>query len=798
MKKLYVNFSIVISLLLTVLFAFNIAAAAQTVGDVGEDYLPKSYSSVEQGYITSVKDQGNTGTCWAHATMAACEASLIKNNGYTKDLNLSELNLAYCANHTMTDKLGLFDSETVSLMDYIYNGGDYGNAMITLANWNGVVSENANHSQYASEKLFMTNTQEFDVYNKESQYCYDEAHLTNCYSVDGDDINTIKEYILKFGAGATHINADCYNEETFVYYSPYYQVLTGYEHGVTIVGWDDSFPKENCNVDGDMSQNDGAWLIKNSWGTDCGMDGYMWVSYEDSYVVEDGVTFFELESADNYTYNYGYDDLTGKYTLSVAGVEVGNDVKMANVFTAQGDNEQLKAVSFYTSNENLNFKAYIYTGLTQSTSPTEGSPVAAMSGNIPLKGYHTVKLDKPISLNKGEKFSVVIRLYSDNPDTEVLVNIDMQDEHQELKVNENIKVSDFGESFYCTDDANWVDLKTVLKGNMRIKAFTDADSKAEPTKDEYNEYSGYTREQLIDMLKEDTEKTDEYIYTSYTYTRESIFNLIKTDSYAEDVVKKSDLFLAVELWGLHNKLVYQMNNMQPYTMAEDLAYYYGGVTGVPYFDSVKGYDEFISSYNEAVEASKQGLINDSNYGDYYEKTRTAYINYMDEAVANGYNFSYLQNYGDVNNDSVVDIKDATHLQTVLAGINANDFYYFNNSDADNNGKTDILDVTAIQRYICGLDEYFAIYGYSFNDIDSFTDDLSKEEAQAYLSYALQTAEDWEGFPYMNMSEDVDTIRTKMIYQDARLASENADSYKPYELLFKTRNLLRCFGGGGKG
>lgn len=798
MKNQYAKFPAVISLFLTVAFAFNLTAAAQTNDDAGIDNLPESYSSVEQGYITSVKDQGNTGTCWAHATVAACEASLIKNNGYTKDLNLSELNLAFSTYHTMTDKLGLFDSETVSLMDYIYNGGDFGNAMITLANWNGVVSEEANHSQYASEKLFLNNAQEFDVYNKESQYCYDEAHLTDCYSVDGDDINTIKECILKYAAGATHINADNYNEDTFAYYSPYYQILTGYEHGVAIVGWDDSFPKENCNVDGDMPQNDGAWLIKNSWGTDCGMDGYMWVSYEDSYVVKDGVTFFELESSDNYTYNYGYDDLTGKYTLNVAGVEVGNDVKTANVFTAQGDNEQLKAVSFYTTNENLNFEAYIYTGLTQSNSPTEGLPVATMSGNIPLKGYHTVKLDKPISLEKGEKFSVVIRLFSNNPDTEVLVNIDMQDDHQELKSNENVKISDFGESFYCTDDTDWVDLKSVLKGNMRIKAFTDSDTKAEPTKDEYSEYGGYTRDQLIDMLKEDTEKTDDYIYTSYTYSRDSIYTLIKMDSYSEEVIEKSDLFLAVELWGLHNKLVYQMNNMQPYTMAEDLAYYYDGVTGVPSFESVKGYDDFIFSYNEAVEASEQGLIDDFNYGDYYEKTRTAYIKYMDEAVANGYNFSYLQNHGDTDNNSVIDIDDVTYLQKLLADLVSDDFYSYNNSDVNGDGEINIEDATAIQRYLCTLDDHFAVYDNNFNGIDSYTDDISKEEAEEYLNSALQTAEEWEDFPYMNMSENVDTIRTKMIYQDGKLALENADSYKPYELLFKARNMLRCFGGGGKG
>ena len=39
---------------------------------------PAKYSAVEQGYITSVKDQGNWGICWAFSSTAISEASLIK------------------------------------------------------------------------------------------------------------------------------------------------------------------------------------------------------------------------------------------------------------------------------------------------------------------------------------------------------------------------------------------------------------------------------------------------------------------------------------------------------------------------------------------------------------------------------------------------------------------------------------------------------------------------------------------------------------------------------------------------
>lgn len=105
---------------------------------------PSSYSSVDEGYITSVKNQGNYGTCWAHAAMASSEASLIKNNGYSTSLNLSELHFAYFFYNNAYDEMGLLSGDRTdpNADDGFLDGGGFNYySMIKLANWTGPIDE---------------------------------------------------------------------------------------------------------------------------------------------------------------------------------------------------------------------------------------------------------------------------------------------------------------------------------------------------------------------------------------------------------------------------------------------------------------------------------------------------------------------------------------------------------------------------------------------------------------------------------------------------------------------------------
>ena len=86
------------------------------------------------------------------------------------------------------------------------------------------------------------------------------------------------------------------------------------KHAVTIVGWDDNYPKENfikSNIlcsDGTytMPKNNGAYLAVNSWGTEWGNNGYFWISYE-SYGVENELNGFVSVNASNKQITYEFE-----------------------------------------------------------------------------------------------------------------------------------------------------------------------------------------------------------------------------------------------------------------------------------------------------------------------------------------------------------------------------------------------------------------------------------------------------------------------------------------------------------
>ncbi len=420
-------------------------------------------------YITSnlpnLRDQNPYGSCWAHSEMALAEISLMK-KGIVKTADMSEVHTAYFTYHSVTDPLGGTAGDSNGIPagsdNFLDLGGNIQLGCNVLSNWMGAADESVapykNAAQYIRSGLA-------------SNLAYkDVAHLTNYYmanySTSAGDLNAVKKLIVDYGAvGISYYHSSysgIYNSAHNSYYNKNASRYSS-NHAVTVVGWDDNFSKYNFT---NTPAGNGAWLVRNSWTTrnnEYSLNGYFWMSYYEPSIGGNTkiVMAMDYGPSNNYANNYQYDG--SMLAESIYGS------KFANIFTAHSGSatETLSAVSFMTPTSNTKYTVKVYKNV-NGTNPESGSCVATMSGSQSYAGYYTIPLSKPVVMNKGTKFSVVVELAKASGGSAYM--------GVEGKANAwftcNFKVTR-GQSFVYS--GGWKDMvdRTSSYGNLKIKAFTN-------------------------------------------------------------------------------------------------------------------------------------------------------------------------------------------------------------------------------------------------------------------------------------------------------------------------------------
>ena len=193
-----------------------------------------------------------------------------------------------------------------------------------------------------------------------------------------------------------YINTDTYAQYTdSVYATP--------THAVTIIGWDDNYSVSNFPAD-HQPPADGAWIVRNSWGDDYGIDGYFYLSYYDQTICEPETFDFVTEEEETAPYTIEAYDMME--TGSVSSIEMDSPVFLANVFETDED-DVLSYVSIMTGGHNAKVTTAVYLLGEDAASPTDGILLDTVTDTYEYAGYHRIKLNQNYLLAAGTRISVV-------------------------------------------------------------------------------------------------------------------------------------------------------------------------------------------------------------------------------------------------------------------------------------------------------------------------------------------------------------------------------------------------------
>ena len=204
---------------------------------------PASLDWRTKGAVTSVKDQGQCGSCWAFSSTGAIEGAWALSKGQLVDF--SEQQLVDCAAGLSYGSHGCSGGQMDGAFKYVISNGQC--SLSSYPYTSGVTKTEGS-----------------------CQKCSSVARLSSCSDVKSNDQISLK------GAVAQQPVSIAIEADTRYFQSYSGGVLTSatncgtnLDHGVLLVGY---------------GQENGTpyWLVKNSWGTSWGENGYVKIARSDS------------------------------------------------------------------------------------------------------------------------------------------------------------------------------------------------------------------------------------------------------------------------------------------------------------------------------------------------------------------------------------------------------------------------------------------------------------------------------------------------------------------------------------
>lgn len=426
-------------------------------------------------YVTYAKNQNPWGTCWAFGVVSALESSLIMQDAGSADrgasdyIDLSEYFVAgfgrmpvppeFLARIGAPSQEGegirsaAWDEERPSgLNDGLNTGGNVLDAATWIMAMGGLPAESTVPYRSGDGNILEWEDTygHAECFSPDDPWTLDEALRANMNNrvagvesavvlpgpygsyydandelvlgeYDPSSTEAVKRAIMETGAVAVNYYADVALPDDQTNQTQYFDMDNWCQyafepiranHVVSVVGWDDDYPRENFPT---PPAGDGAWIIKNSWGSkggeqgersDWGLDGsgYFYLSYYDKTIYS--FTRLTAEADIDTDRIIQQHDLLGVTETFVGALLAGQEVSVANVFTAEED-MRIESVTAYAGTADSEVDVAIYLLDDAASEPDSGALVAACTEGTPYAGYYTIDLAEPVPVQAGQRYSVV-------------------------------------------------------------------------------------------------------------------------------------------------------------------------------------------------------------------------------------------------------------------------------------------------------------------------------------------------------------------------------------------------------
>lgn len=411
--------------------------------------LPIKYDLRDDGFVSPIRNQGYSGSCWAFGGLSNLESYLLMHHG--EQYTFSPRHLDYSQSYHFKDGVN-----KEAFYREVNSGGSTDYTDSYLFRGAGPVLEDDMKFSDTFVNLYLSDIDKpiADVRLNDFRYL---PPLCRDYNLMNRNIliNEIKKAVMENGSVGTGYNSNniYYHPEYSSYYEPSLQFSN---HEVSIIGWDDTYPSENFIV---RPSIDGAWIVRNSWGEDWGDSGYFYMSY-----LQDTDQLSSVKGAQiglDYDNLYYHDPLG--FTRIIGYGNENYETYAANVFE-KGEIDELLTEVVIASAGYTEFEIYVNSA---DDSLTGENVSYVQNGVINYAGYKTVKLEEPVTLT-GDKFAVIVKYYT--PGTGYGIPIENKGPYYfHLSAD-----ADSGQSFLSLNGQEWKEISSeeFNYANCSIKAYT--------------------------------------------------------------------------------------------------------------------------------------------------------------------------------------------------------------------------------------------------------------------------------------------------------------------------------------